>query len=227
MAAPQDGVGPSSPGDPDRSVRRQRRSPARRGLGIPFRTWHNYEIGCTIPAHTILRLIEVTGAHPHWLLTGKGERFLDRGARTGRLTGSRDRADRRAGRPWRASADRDAREGGHPRPACRGRLGTAVPPIPLITREIGPCGRPRGDRRASRSGSGSFGACHPRIRPGSQTLGERVAGVDVQGRIEGQLPVAAPIDAESAGRLSVVRGRTAAGSSARRPRCGPGRRRRA
>jgi hypothetical protein len=49
-------------------------------LGIPFRTWHNYEIGCTIPAHTILRLIEVTGAHPHWLLTGKGERFLNRGA---------------------------------------------------------------------------------------------------------------------------------------------------
>lgn len=48
-------------------------------LGIPYRTWHNYEGGCTIPAHTILQLIEVTGAHPHWLLTGKGERFLDRG----------------------------------------------------------------------------------------------------------------------------------------------------
>ncbi len=47
-------------------------------LGIPFRTWHNYESGCTIPAHTILQLIEVTGAHPHWLLTGEGERFQDR-----------------------------------------------------------------------------------------------------------------------------------------------------
>jgi Bacteriophage CI repressor helix-turn-helix domain len=47
-------------------------------LKIPFRTLHNYETGCTIPAQTILRLIEVTGAHPHWLLTGKGERFLDR-----------------------------------------------------------------------------------------------------------------------------------------------------
>lgn len=47
-------------------------------LKIPFRTLHNYETGCTIPAHTILRLIEVTGAHPHWLLTGRGERFLDR-----------------------------------------------------------------------------------------------------------------------------------------------------
>lgn len=46
-------------------------------LKIPFRTLHNYETGCTIPAQTILRLIEVTGAHPHWLLTGNGERFLD------------------------------------------------------------------------------------------------------------------------------------------------------
>jgi hypothetical protein len=46
-------------------------------LRIPFRTWLNYESGCTIPAHTILRLIEVTGAHPHWLLTGMGDRFLD------------------------------------------------------------------------------------------------------------------------------------------------------
>lgn len=49
-------------------------------LEIPFRTLHNYEMGCTIPAQTILRLIEVTGAHPHWLLTGEGERFLDRDA---------------------------------------------------------------------------------------------------------------------------------------------------
>ena len=50
-------------------------------LQIPFRTLHNYESGCTIPAQTILRLIEVTGAHPHWLLTGRGERFLNRDER--------------------------------------------------------------------------------------------------------------------------------------------------
>jgi hypothetical protein len=49
-------------------------------LEIPFRTLYNYESGCTIPAHTILRLIEITGAHPHWLLTGKGERFFHRDA---------------------------------------------------------------------------------------------------------------------------------------------------
>jgi hypothetical protein len=44
-------------------------------LGIPFRTLHHYESGFTIPAHSILRFIEVTGVHPHWLLTGRGERF--------------------------------------------------------------------------------------------------------------------------------------------------------
>ena len=48
-------------------------------LDIPFRTWHDYEGGCTIPAHSILRFIEVTDAHPHWLLTGEGEKYLSRG----------------------------------------------------------------------------------------------------------------------------------------------------
>jgi hypothetical protein len=47
-------------------------------LKIPFRTLHHYEAGSTIPAQTILRFIELTGAHPHWLLTGCGDRFLDR-----------------------------------------------------------------------------------------------------------------------------------------------------
>jgi hypothetical protein len=49
-----------------------------KALEIPFRTLHNYESGCTIPAPTILRFIELTGADPHWLLTGDGDRFLDR-----------------------------------------------------------------------------------------------------------------------------------------------------
>jgi hypothetical protein len=48
-------------------------------LQIPFRTWLNYEAGCTIPAQSILRFIEVTEAHPHWLLTGEGEKYLPRG----------------------------------------------------------------------------------------------------------------------------------------------------
>jgi hypothetical protein len=48
-----------------------------KALGIPFRTLHNYESGCTIPAHSILRFIELTRVHPHWLLTGDGSRFQD------------------------------------------------------------------------------------------------------------------------------------------------------
>jgi hypothetical protein len=48
-------------------------------LDLPFRTWVNYEVGCTIPAHSILRFIEVTYAHPHWLLTGEGDKYLSRG----------------------------------------------------------------------------------------------------------------------------------------------------
>lgn len=46
-----------------------------RTLRLPFRTWHNYESGCTIPAQVILRFIEVTDAHPHWLLTGEGAKY--------------------------------------------------------------------------------------------------------------------------------------------------------
>ena len=49
-------------------------------LRIPFRTWHQYETGCTIPAAVILRFIELTEAHPHWLLTGQGEKYLPDGA---------------------------------------------------------------------------------------------------------------------------------------------------
>jgi hypothetical protein len=47
-------------------------------LRLPFRTWLNYEAGCTIPALVILRFIELTGADPHWLLTGEGPKFVDR-----------------------------------------------------------------------------------------------------------------------------------------------------
>ncbi len=47
-------------------------------LGVPFRTWINYEEGCTIPADVILRFIEVTDAAPHWLLTGVGEPYRNR-----------------------------------------------------------------------------------------------------------------------------------------------------
>jgi hypothetical protein len=44
-------------------------------MGLPFRTWLNYEAGCTIPAQVILQFIDLTTAHPHWLLTGDGDKF--------------------------------------------------------------------------------------------------------------------------------------------------------
>jgi hypothetical protein len=44
-------------------------------LRLPFRTWHTYEVGNTIPAQVMLRFIQVTEAHPHWLLTGQGSRY--------------------------------------------------------------------------------------------------------------------------------------------------------
>jgi hypothetical protein len=47
-------------------------------IGVPFRTWANYEEGCTIPAQVILRFIEVTDAAPHWLLTGDGQIYRTR-----------------------------------------------------------------------------------------------------------------------------------------------------
>jgi hypothetical protein len=46
-------------------------------LGLPERTWRNYEAGVTIPAPVILRFIAVCGASPHWLLTGEGEPVVE------------------------------------------------------------------------------------------------------------------------------------------------------
>jgi len=45
-------------------------------LRLPARTWANYESGVNIPGLVLLRFIEVTGAHPHWLLTGHSRRTL-------------------------------------------------------------------------------------------------------------------------------------------------------
>jgi hypothetical protein len=46
---------------------------------VPYRTWANYEAGVTIPGTVLLKFIEVTGANPHWLLTGEGEKYQQRG----------------------------------------------------------------------------------------------------------------------------------------------------
>jgi hypothetical protein len=54
-----------------------------RDMGIPYQAWLNYEEGVTIPAHIILRFIEVTRVDPVWLLRGTGRRYRgdDQGGR--------------------------------------------------------------------------------------------------------------------------------------------------
>jgi hypothetical protein len=44
-------------------------------MRIPNRTWENYEAGLQIPGAAVLQFIMITGAEPHWLLTGEGERY--------------------------------------------------------------------------------------------------------------------------------------------------------
>ena len=47
-------------------------------LGLPIRTWLNYEAGVSVPGTVMLRFLELTGASPHWLLTGQGEKLRAR-----------------------------------------------------------------------------------------------------------------------------------------------------
>lgn len=46
-----------------------------RQLGLPVRTWYNYESGVTVPAEVILKIIELTAVEPMWLLHGKGPKY--------------------------------------------------------------------------------------------------------------------------------------------------------
>jgi hypothetical protein len=44
-------------------------------LGIPQRRLTRIEAGGPIPAEILLKLIDVTGVNPGWLLSGEGERY--------------------------------------------------------------------------------------------------------------------------------------------------------
>jgi hypothetical protein len=59
-----------------------------RRLGLPNRTWYNYEIGVTVPAEVLLRFLEVTGAEPRWLLDGEGPKYRERPPATPAEAGS-------------------------------------------------------------------------------------------------------------------------------------------
>jgi len=45
------------------------------GLGIPLRTWLNYESGIVVPGEIVLKIIDMTHVNPRWLLTGQGAKF--------------------------------------------------------------------------------------------------------------------------------------------------------
>jgi SOS-response transcriptional repressor LexA len=46
-----------------------------RRLGLPARTWYNYETGVTVPAEVLLSFIDQTGINPLWLLAGQGPKY--------------------------------------------------------------------------------------------------------------------------------------------------------
>jgi Bacteriophage CI repressor helix-turn-helix domain len=46
-----------------------------RQLGVPLRTWANYESGVTIPGEVLLRFLEVTDTEALWLLRGDGRKY--------------------------------------------------------------------------------------------------------------------------------------------------------
>jgi hypothetical protein len=50
-------------------------------LGLPLKTWVNYERRVAVPGVTLLKFIVLTGANPHWLLTGRGRKYLRRGSK--------------------------------------------------------------------------------------------------------------------------------------------------
>ena len=41
-------------------------------IGVPARTWENYETGVSVPGDVILRFTVLTRVEPAWLLTGDG-----------------------------------------------------------------------------------------------------------------------------------------------------------
>jgi SOS-response transcriptional repressor LexA len=48
-----------------------------RRLGLPVRTWYNYEAGVTVPAEVLLRFVELTNVEPMWLLHGRGPQYRE------------------------------------------------------------------------------------------------------------------------------------------------------
>ena len=45
-------------------------------LRLPAHAWVEYERGEPIPGRIFLRFVDATGANPHWLFLGQGERYV-------------------------------------------------------------------------------------------------------------------------------------------------------
>ena len=73
-----------------------------RRLGIPVRTWYNYEGGVTVPAEVILKIIELTSVEAGWLLHGEEPRFRHAHTDRGEVRWSAH-VDRRRPASYRAS----------------------------------------------------------------------------------------------------------------------------
>jgi hypothetical protein len=58
-----------------------------RRLGIPVRTWYNYEGGVTVPAEVVLKIIELTAVEAGWLLHGEEPKFRHSGSERGHAGG--------------------------------------------------------------------------------------------------------------------------------------------
>lgn len=59
-----------------------------RSLGVPERSWGNFEAGVAIPGHVLLAFLVVTAVEPRWLLMGVGPRYRGDLGGTGRPASS-------------------------------------------------------------------------------------------------------------------------------------------
>ena len=84
-ARQQRSSGVTSPRNPRGNIRQRRQRDIVSGdEHSQFRPGTTSENGVTMPAWIILQFIEITGAEPHWLLTGEGERSRIRAAQSSR-----------------------------------------------------------------------------------------------------------------------------------------------
>ena len=110
-----------------------------RRLGIPVRTWYNYEGGVTVPAEVILKIIELTAVEAGWLLHGEEPKFRHRAHRPRRsaLVSQLSRSAHCSGLPFKCSKRTNRRGSGATRQApdmtsskalCRAPIGTLTDP---------------------------------------------------------------------------------------------------